>query len=246
MSTEIEERQIQRGGQDGHTALVEQVGASYAHAETYKEPLVQAGLDPGWYPTTKTLLASVMTLLGSQTSTRDGALSSTMEEGAACSRLKAVMRQEKTAAEIVLANGPVAGVYLSSFMTGPLGKSTKGVLEQAARIHPFVVALEEPLKRYFKGQSPTAVLDQAIEGLIAASDAQESKHTSAPLETRALRLAKGKLLDQLELLNRVARIAFDGDAQIRALFNKDILLRARRGGGRKAGETSQTDTPVSE
>ncbi|MBU1509712.1 hypothetical protein KKD52_05075, partial [Myxococcota bacterium] len=41
---------------------------------------------------------------------------------------------------------------------------------------------------------------------------------------------KGRLLDLIDELNGVARIAFDGQAEKRARFNKDMLLRARRGG----------------
>jgi hypothetical protein len=41
--------------------------------------------------------------------------------------------------------------------------------------------------------------------------------------------------------NRVAKIAFEGDARARALFNKDILLRAR-----KAAKTTPSDAPATD
>jgi len=38
----------------------------------------------------------------------------------------------------------------------------------------------------------------------------------------------GKVLEQIEDLNRAGKSAFDGDAATRGKFNKDILLRARK------------------
>ena len=46
----------------------------------------------------------------------------------------------------------------------------------------------------------------------------------------------GKVLEQIEDLNRAGKNAFDGDAATRGKFNKDILLRARKAQAKKTAE----------
>jgi hypothetical protein len=56
---------------------------------------------------------------------------------------------------------------------------------------------------------------------------------------------RARLVENIEDLNRIAKIAFDGDARARALFNKDILLRAKKSA--KQATTSPTpDAPSAE
>ena len=60
----------------------------------------------------------------------------------------------------------------------------------------------------------------------------------------ALYEAKGRLLELIERANRVARIAFDGDAVMCARFNKDLLLRGGKAKGKQADE--ETTDPGAE
>jgi hypothetical protein len=41
-------------------------------------------------------------------------------------------------------------------------------------------------------------------------------------------LLAGEILDMIEDMNRVAKIGFDGRAEIASQFNKDLILRASR------------------
>ncbi len=60
------------------------------------------------------------------------------------------------------------------------------------------------------------------------------REAPAPGETLALYAVMGKVLEQIEDLNRAGKIASDGDAATRGKFNKDILLRARKAQVKKA------------
>ena len=60
--------------------------------------------------------------------------------------------------------------------------------------------------------------------------AQELSRAMLSEETLDLYQLKGEVLVLIERLNRAGRTAFDGDANKAALFNKDLLLRARRSG----------------
>lgn len=57
-----------------------------------------------------------------------------------------------------------------------------------------------------------------------------------PAETLAVYEKKGRLLEQIEDLNRAGKSVFDGQADKIALFNKDILMRARKTKAKKEGE----------
>jgi hypothetical protein len=67
-----------------------------------------------------------------------------------------------------------------------------------------------------------------------SSATAELARNNAPDETLALYGVMGKVLEEIEDLNRAGKIAFDGDAAMRGKFNKDILLRARKGRAKKA------------
>lgn len=71
-------------------------------------------------------------------------------------------------------------------------------------------------------------LIDAVKGeLDAAQGVQEAGLAGLPIETLKVYEAKGRLLDLIEKMNRRGKIAFDGQAHILALFNKDLVLRAR-------------------
>ncbi|HCF58418.1 MAG TPA: hypothetical protein DFS52_10545 [Myxococcales bacterium] len=83
------------------------------------------------------------------------------------------------------------------------------------------------------GESPHARLVELRTRLEKADSTQEIAQDEFPKETRAFYLAKGRLLTLIEKLHR---IAFDGDALTAADFNKEMLLRARRAARGKRGE----------
>jgi hypothetical protein len=241
----LDQKQVRHGSRDPTSSIIEQAGATVQIALGHREKLLGAGLEPDWYDKTRELIARVSAARGTQIASRDGAKNLTCAERGLCADGRSLIRQIKTAAQLVLRDGPVDGVRLSSFMMGPVGRTTSGVMDYMARLRPQVANLEEPLKRYFKGRSPTALLDHVLDHLREIASTQEARHSSAPLETLALYEAQGALLRQLEQVNLVARIAFDDDPALRALFNKRILMRGR-GRRRKQAEQAEQTEPAEE
>ncbi len=116
-----------------------------------------------------------------------------------------------------------------SFEAGEaLRRSTPKISKYLATIRPAVVALDPALAKHFKGQKASEVLDQVKGALDSADTAQEIARKNAPDRTLALHEVMGRVLEQIEDLNRAGKSAFDRDPSIAAKFNKDVLLRARR------------------
>lgn len=111
---------------------------------------------------------------------------------------------------------------------GKLQQSTPKILEHLRTIRTSVARLDEPLKEHFRGELASAQLDKVRSALEAADTSQEVSLAGLPTETQKVLETKGRVLELVEDLNRAARNAFDGNATLAALFNKDILLRARR------------------
>lgn len=113
---------------------------------------------------------------------------------------------------------------------GGLRNSTANYIEYLVRVRPSVEKMKTQLAPYFDGGDPVTQLDEVVSALKTADSAQEHDLQMLPQETLDVYQLKGEVLYLIERLNRAGRIAFDGDASMVALFNKDIILRARRGG----------------
>ncbi len=110
----------------------------------------------------------------------------------------------------------------------PQRRSTPKISNYLAKIRPHVVKLDEHLRPYFGGERASEQLDAVKSALDAADAVQEADIASLPEATQKVYEAKGRVLQDIEDLNRIARNAFEGNADAIALFNKDILLRARQ------------------
>lgn len=195
--------------------------------------------DAGWSATdTAALTTNVATLeqaVGTQSEAYDHAADTSTGESHAVDHAKAYIRQVRNALPRALRESPSSGVTLDSFRAGvSLARSTPRISKYLAEIRPGVVTLEPALAKHFKGQQASVLLDACKSALDAADTEQELARANAPGETVALHETMGRLLEQIEDLNRAGKIAFDTDATTRAKFNKDILLRARKARPKKA------------
>lgn len=130
---------------------------------------------------------------------------------------------------IVLRDSPLPDVTIDNFEAGTtLGRSTPKISNYLAKIRPHVVKLDEHLRPYFGGERASEQLDAVKSALDAADAVQEADIASLPEATQKVYEAKGRVLQDIEDLNRIARNAFEGNADAIALFNKDILPRARQ------------------
>ena len=122
-----------------------------------------------------------------------------------------------------------SGLTVSDFAgRGEVARSTPKIIGYLTKIRPHVAALDSKLTPAFGGQSALAQLDRVKSELDAADTKQEVSVSALPADTAKLYVTKGKLLESIEDINHAGKIAFDGDATMIALWNKDILVRARR------------------
>jgi len=143
--------------------------------------------------------------------------------------VKTLIRKLRHALPMALRASPKAGVKAEDFHAGEkLGRSTPKLVAYLTRLRPAVVALDGALAKYFKGQSAVTLLDQGQAALAGADTVQEIAVKDLPVGTLTVYEGKGRVLRGIEDLNRVGKIAFDGEAEMIAKFNKDILLRARK------------------
>ncbi len=74
------------------------------------------------------------------------------------------------------------------------------------------------------------------EALKAADTSQEVTLSGLPQDTLAVYMTKGKVLEMIEDMNRIAKNAFKGQPERVAEFNKEVLKRARAEWKKKGAE----------
>lgn len=111
--------------------------------------------------------------------------------------------------------------------SGSLRRSSPKISAYLADIRKPVAKYDAELHRYF-GESALAMVDRVKAELDEAQGVQEAALSSLPQETLKVYEMKGRLLMIIEKMNRFAKIAFDGQAHIVGLFNKDLIRRGRQ------------------
>jgi hypothetical protein len=178
-----------------------------------------------------------VTYHGTRKSNAEASKDHTRKQTAAVQALKNHFFVINTALPTVFRDNAIEGFDQSSFApTGKLDNSPKKLIDHADRIRDLVAKINEPLRPFFGGESPIEVHDRLRNALDAVNATQEANREALPQRTKDLNVIKGRLVELIDDMNRAGQIAFIGQAEIAACFNKDILLRARRGGGSKQAE----------
>lgn len=233
----LDQRLVAKGRGEPRGALAQEGKVHVALAKQYAVELEDAGWPVGDTKDLEDNVALVDVAMGSQSEAWEGASGATSEEQAQIDKSKAFIRRLRNALPRALRESPGAGVTVKSFEVGEtLDRSTPRISSYLSKIRPSVVKLDGALAKAFKGQNASEVLDKVKAALDGADTAQEVALKNAPDHTLALYEAMGKVLEQIEDMNRAAKTAFDGDAKTTAKFNKDILLR-----GRKAAKKAQEE-----
>ncbi|MGI5861504.1 MAG: hypothetical protein ACOX6T_05535 [Myxococcales bacterium] len=241
------ERLAAKGEREPTAGVVEQAGKSLETGTTYKAKLLAHGYTEEKFTELSTQLATITTLLGSRQGLWGAATDATRSEVAAFQALKDHFQRLNLVAPIVIREIKPAGIEPNCFSVDKrVGRSTRKLLEHADRTRDFVAALDEQLKPYFAGQSALAEHDRLRKALFEANAKQEDAREVGPEKTVDLNVAKGRVLELIDDMNRVGRVAFMDNAEIAGRFNKDILLRARRAHrrGDSGKASSESNDPV--
>ena len=224
----IDLRLARKGVTEPRQGLVQQ-GRYHAQLATDKAEALERA---GWKKEKTQRLSDDLTTLESQsaaqTDRRSGSKGATQTESAARNEAKSFIRKLRNVLPIVLRDHPELGVTSSQFVGGTLGRSTPKVSDYLNQISEPVKKLDGVLKEYIEGESASAQLATVKKNLDDADVVQETSLAGLPEETLKIYEIKGRVLQAIEDINRLAKNAFDKQATVVAQFNKDILLRARK------------------
>lgn len=225
----LDVRLMRKGKKEPREGLVQQARVHLELARRFAERLARFG----WTPADTDRLATGLSLLegemARQADARGISLQATRDENEAIDEAKALLRRLRLALPRVLRARPVPDVDAQSFaVRTKLRRSTPEILGYLNRIQPAVERLDDELAPYFDGVCPSKLLREVQTRLAALDAEQEASWAKLPVETARVYEAKGRVLELIEDLNRAGKSAFDGERETAALFNKDLIVRARR------------------
>lgn len=226
---ELDEELIKLGSSVPYTGLSDQL--EYTTALDQKE---EGNLcEEGWVATDSQELHQVKAELearkGEVIAERSDSKGLTRDEAEARSEAKAFKRKLDLKLPTFFEKNKVSGVTLADFNAGDkIGRSTPKLLTYFTKIRGNLTKIDVPLRPYFGNESAVALLDQHVKALGGAQGEQETTRAALPQGTREVRALMGRAVRLINQFNRAGKARYDGDALKRAMFNKDILLRAVR------------------
>jgi len=236
------ERLAKKGEKENLDALVEQGGVTAANARAEAGPLADAGLDPDRAEVLESRVAKLNSDASRRADAKAQAKGHTRSEAKARAKAKAFVRWLHGVTPMILRKEgcPVTAADLAG---SARLKATADIVGYLGRIAGPVGRIEKQLEPFRKKRTPARAVDELAvlqKDLQDADETQETSRDALPAETFALYVLKGQVLEDIEDVNRLGRVAFDGDAVRAAKFNKDILLRARRS---RSGDGGGGGTP---
>jgi hypothetical protein len=227
MDMEEKQRLLVKGGQTPIRALLAEGRRHVLLGKEHPEELKEAG----WPQEETDTLEKQTVELDSRYSVRSASISqaqdATVNKTRCRQRAKALIRKIRLAVPIVLRKHQIPGVTKSSFNNnGKIGTSATNISQYLAKIRPHVQTMDEHLKPRFNGKSALNLLETVKADLDNSSATQSTLYNDLPVETAAIYLLAGQLLELIEEMNVAGKIAFDGDAASAAKFNKDLILKA--------------------
>jgi hypothetical protein len=238
--TDIDLRLARKGRREPLHGLLEQATVTAGRGREHAADLARFGWTAAMTTALEADIASLQTGYADRIDTTGAARRAGDAEQTAIDDAKRFIRQLRNALPMVLRHTKVTDLNLEAFHAGgQLLRSTAKILVYLAGLQAVVGKLDADLAPYFEGKKASDALTAALTGLQGANVVQELKLDALPQATLEICEIKGRVLESIEDLNRVGKIAYDGDAGTRAAFNKDILLRAR-----KAAKAASTEKPA--
>lgn len=234
----IDTRLAMKGGREPTRGLAQQGRVSVGLARAHEADLVLFGWPKADTDALEANVAALEVRAAQRKDERSGARGATSTERAALDAAK-VFKRRLAGALPRATRQTKTGVTQADFVAGAtIGRSTSKMSDWLSKVRPAVARLDAELAPFFGGKVASAELDAVKAALDGADTTQELAVAALPEQTQQVYELQGRVLEAIEDLNRAGRTAFEGQAEVAAKFNKDILLRARKaaGGGEEPEE----------
>jgi hypothetical protein len=227
---------VRKGKRHPAENILGQADMSITAAKERIESLVQAGYTRENLSELISRYAELCALLSRSTMAVGEARLATRAEAEAIDEARCFIQFLRTVSSMALRDHRVEGLKPHMLQPErPLGRCSGKIVTHLESIRSTVAKLDEVLKPYFQGGKASERLAEVSSKLAKINANQEVRRQSLPEETRRLQLAKGRLIEAIEDLNRIAQFAFV-DRTVRATFDKRILMRGRKTRGKKEAE----------
>jgi hypothetical protein len=238
-------RLVAKGKSEPRDGLAQQGKVHVALAQQYEAKLDGAGWSPGDTAALAANVANLEARTGAQAKAYDHAGDTSTGEAQAIDAAKAYIRRLRHALPRALREAQAPGVTLESFHVGEtLGRVTPRISSYLATIRPAVAAIDPALAKHFNGKKASTELDAVKEALDQADTTQEMARKNAPGETLSLYEVMGKVLEQIEDLNRAGKIAFDGTRRRRGSSTRTSCCGPARSGRRRRSMRRRPRSPL--
>ena len=229
------------------SAVVEQGLASHATYEKHKDVLEQFAFGPEKAAAMMAAVEEIKNLIGEREEDKVESTASTRTEVEHMAIAKDFTRTITLMAPIVVKNHELTKPTVSQLKPQEaIDGSTRKMIAYLSGLKPVLAPVAEHFVPYFRDEAPMDVLNAALTGLQGTAGDQEHKQKLGPVKTAEQYVAKGKLLELIDEMNRVGKVAFAGQAQVIGQFNKDILWRSRRAKKTTTAKTEETATEKTE
>lgn len=236
----VDKRLAEKGSKEHLDALVQQ--GSYHNELVAKNEA--ALIKRGFKEQQKKDLGELVQNLGSDDAkravARAGSRGATRTEQSCLQACKDFFAEVRVALPLAIKDKNDPNIVIDNFHVGEkLGRSTPRIIQYTGRLEGQLVPVDEALKPYLEGRTASVEAKRLREALQNADSSQEVSIASLPEHTQKVYENMGRLLELIEDINRIGKLAFAGQAAIAGQFNKDILLRARKQHSGKAGKEEQ-------
>lgn len=220
---------VAKGAQVSREGLLDQALHHRALEEKYRGALYAAGWTPQNSAEFNDCFEFLKTRIHETADARAVSKTDRQTEQNAITESKAFKRKLLLAFADLVAEGRVLPAdYDLVRKSGQLDRSTPKILGYFAKIRGQIDKYDAALTPYFGGVSALSIFNTVQADLENAQSTQELNLKALPQETLKIYEMMGVLLMHIEKMNRLGKIAFDGQAPIIAEFNRDLLLRSRK------------------
>jgi hypothetical protein len=233
---------IRKGRDVPLPSLVEQASVSLELARKHADRLAHSG----WSATHTGDLAArreaLRDAIGARHDHRNTAKAATEYEADARRDAMRFLRHLRNALPLALRKTSEQVTAASFRVPAPLGRSTPKIVGYLSGISGLVARLDADLAPFFDGARASERLRVVVDALSKKDVTQEILRSGKLEHTDRVHRLAGEVLQDIEDLHRIARIAFDEEPQTRKAFSKYVIARATRPRKKAAPEVTPTAT----